>query len=94
MSKNKRIIASVIVCIIVIAGVWLGVAKNKANTAPEVSEPIKIGAILPLTGEGASYGDVWKKSIELGRGEIEAKYGQKIEIIYEDSQMKPTDAAT
>ncbi|MFH0739684.1 MAG: ABC transporter substrate-binding protein, partial [bacterium] len=39
-------------------------------------------------------GDVWKKSIELGRGEIEAKYGQKIEIIYEDSQMKPTDAAT
>ncbi len=59
MNKNKKIIFSIIAVVIVVAGVWLGVAKNKANTTPQVSEPIKIGAILPLTGEGASYGDVW-----------------------------------
>lgn len=94
MSKNKQIIVSVIVVTIAIVGVWYGITRNKANTVPKANEPIKIGAILPLTGEGTSYGDVWKKSIELGKGEIEAKYGQKIEIIYEDSQMKPADAAT
>ncbi|MDD4990018.1 MAG: penicillin-binding protein activator [Candidatus Pacebacteria bacterium] len=93
MNKNKQIIASIIVGVIIIAGVWYSVATNKANT-PQANESIKIGAILPLTGDGASYGDVWKRSIELGRGEIEAKYGQKVEVIYEDSQMKPADAAT
>ena len=93
MSKSKQVIAIVIVAVIIIAGVWYGVVTNKTNT-PQTKEPIKIGAILPLTGEGASYGDVWKKAIELGRSGIEAKYGQKVEIIYEDSQMKPADSAT
>lgn len=93
MSKTAKIIISIAV-ILVIAGVWYGVARNKANTIPEASGPIKIGAILPLTGEGASYGDVWEKAIELGKSEIEAKYGQKFEIIYEDSQLKPENSAT
>lgn len=49
--------------------------------------PIKIGAILPLTGSGASYGVWMKGGAEMAAEEINAAGGiggRKIEVIYED----------
>jgi len=49
--------------------------------------PIKIGAILPLTGSGASYGVWMKGGAEMAAEEINAAGGiggHKLEIIYED----------
>src|SRR6185436_20734257 len=49
--------------------------------------PIKIGAILPLTGSGASYGVWMKGGTELAAEEVNAAggiAGRKIEVIYED----------
>ena len=54
---------------------------------------VKIGAILPLTGDAAKYGESAKEGIELAIKEINAEggvKGHKIEIIYEDSQGLPT----
>jgi len=60
-------------------------------------ETIKIGAILPLSGDNARYG-VWiKEGLELKREEINASggiNGKKLEIIYEDDQAKPQIAAS
>jgi len=67
----------------------LGCSKKQ----PEPKE-IKIGAILPLTGDGAKYGGAAKKGIELALGELNSKggiKGTKIKIIYEDSQGVPKD---
>ena len=49
--------------------------------------PIKIGAILPLTGSGASYGVWMKGGTEMAAEEINAAggiAGHKLEVIYED----------
>lgn len=49
--------------------------------------PIKIGAILPLTGSGASYGVWMKGGAEMAAEEINAAggiNGHKLEVIYED----------
>ena len=49
--------------------------------------PIKIGAILPLTGSGASYGVWMKGGTEMAAEEINAAggiAGRKLEVIYED----------
>ena len=53
---------------------------TQTKKEPEV---IKIGAILPLTGGGAKYGEEAKNGIELA---IEDLKNSKIEVLYEDDQ--------
>jgi ABC-type branched-subunit amino acid transport system substrate-binding protein len=60
-----------------------------AGAAPAAAQgnPIKIGAILPLTGSGASYGVWMKGGAEMAAEEINAAggiAGRKLEVIYED----------
>lgn len=58
------------------------------------SDTIKIGAILPLTGDGARYGQSAKNGIELALSlinEVGGISGKSISIIYEDSQMLPRE---
>lgn len=54
----------------------LGCAKKQP-------EEIKIGAILPLTGDGAKYGEEAKNGIELALEELK---DSKIKVFYEDDQ--------
>jgi branched-chain amino acid transport system substrate-binding protein len=56
------------------------------------SETINIGAVLPLTGDGALYGQMAHKAIELGVEKINSEGGimsRKISVIYEDDQLNP-----
>jgi len=58
---------------------------------------LKIGAILPLSGQPAQYGKWIQEGLELGKEEINAKggiNGQPLEIIYEDDQANPKLAAS
>jgi branched-chain amino acid transport system substrate-binding protein len=58
-----------------------------AATAAAQQPAIKIGAILPLTGSGASYGVWMKGGTEMATEEINAAggiAGRKLEVIYED----------
>lgn len=58
-----------------------------AAPAAAQGNPIKIGAILPLTGSGASYGVWMKGGAEMAAEEINAAggiAGRKLEVIYED----------
>jgi len=65
------------------------VALAAAVETPAVAQgnPVKIGAILPLTGSGASYGVWMKGGAEMAADEINAAggiAGRKLEVIYED----------
>ena len=65
-----------------LASVLLAVAGASAQ-----QPPIRIGAILPLTGSGASYGVWMKGGTEMAADEINATggiAGRKLEVIYED----------
>ena len=53
---------------------------------------IKIGALLPLTGSAAKYGENAKRGIDLAVDEINSEggiKGRKIQIVYEDTQALP-----
>lgn len=83
--KKLWIIIGVVV--VVTLAVVLFVTQTKKQT-----NEIRIGAILPLTGDAALYGEISKSAIDLAVEEINSKggvQGHKISIIYEDSQAKP-----
>lgn len=84
----------------------MGMQKQNQNTAPvlengkpiaENKEPIKIGAILPLSGKYATWGEESRKVIDLSVEQLNAQDGidgRNIEIIYEDCQEDSTLAVT
>lgn len=91
MSRKSIIIGVVAVLVAVGLGIWLGVFPPWGGQANE----IKIGAILPLTGDGAKYGEEARNGIDLAVEEINAKGGvdgRKVRIIYEDDQGTSTAA--
>jgi branched-chain amino acid transport system substrate-binding protein len=55
------------------------------------TEPIKIGIILPLTGDKAKFGEFQKNSFQMAVNEINKTgiKGQKIELLMEDDNGKP-----
>jgi len=82
MKKKHYIVISIIV-VFVLASIFILFPLKKA------SEVIKIGAILPLTGENAKYGESAKNSIDLAIEEINSGKGingKKISVIFEDSK--------
>ena len=64
--------------------VWGGV-KLFGIKDEKTSEPIKIGVILPLTGNQASYGEGIKEGLEIALAEINVNSASKISLIYEDN---------
>jgi len=57
---------------------------------------IKIGAVLPLTGKSAQYGNWIKNAIDLGVGEVNSSggiNGYQLKVIYEDDQANPKIAS-
>ena len=77
-----RIVPTVLFALSLVAGM-----TGAATPAAAQGTPIKIGAILPLTGSGASYGVWMKGGAEMAAEDINAAGGiggHKLEIIYED----------
>lgn len=80
----KKTLLSLIVILIIIVGYSILNYKQK----PQTNEPIKIAALLSLTGTGSAWGENAKKGIELATEEINNTggiNGRKIQIIYEDT---------
>ncbi len=60
------------------------------NNSVKDKNSIKIGAVLPLTGDIAEYGQRVKKGIDLAIQEINSQNTSvSIDVIYEDSEGKP-----
>lgn len=76
----------------IVAIVILAIGLIAIQTKKEPGE-IKIGAILPLTGDSALYGESIKKGIDLAVEQInseEGVKGRKVTVIYEDSKAVPS----
>lgn len=57
-----------------------------------VAANIKVGIVLPLTGEQAKFGEIEKRSFQMAADEINAKggvKGNKLELLFEDDTGKP-----
>jgi branched-chain amino acid transport system substrate-binding protein len=76
-------------------GIRLGLAVlavGLATAHARADEPIRFGAILPLTGPGAVVGTQEQRGIQFAIDEANAKGGvggRKIEVLFEDNQAKP-----
>lgn len=78
---------------------------DETDTTPEAGEesmtedttgPIKVGAILPLTGDGAAYGDPMQKVAQIALEKVNADggvNGRELEFIWEDGKCNGADAA-
>jgi branched-chain amino acid transport system substrate-binding protein len=81
---NARRIISLTSLILWLLAFLLGCEKEK--------ESVRIGAMLPLTGVAAKYGESGKKGIDLAYKHFLAanpKFATKINIIYEDDKADP-----
>ena len=90
MNKTTKIIIWVVVAVVVVAGIWYGVSRKPAPVAEK--EPVKIGVILPLTGEAATYGISDREGMLLAIEKINAEggiNGRKVRLIVEDSEGDP-----
>lgn len=88
----KKLWIGIGIVVIVALAIVLSVSRTK-----KASEEIKIGAILPLTGDAAKYGQSAKRGIDLAVEEINKKGGilsKKLEIVYEDSQADASKAVS
>jgi branched-chain amino acid transport system substrate-binding protein len=75
--------------VLVLSGVFLIGLSIPLSFA---AEPIKVGIILPLTGEKAAFGEIEKNSFIMALNEINKAggvKGSKIELLIEDDTGKP-----
>lgn len=100
MNTTVKIVTKFIIALIVggIVGYALGVSRIQTKEALETTkEPIKIGAIFSLTGNGAPYGEPAQGGLKLAVEKINADggiSGRTVEVIYEDSQFDPKTAVS
>lgn len=94
-------IAGLIVLVLAIWGVMASQKNKNTSTDQNTAKPIvagdtyKIGAILPLTGDAAAYGEPGRNAEQLAVDEINASggvNGKKLEIIFEDGKCNGKDA--
>lgn len=90
-TRNNKLVAASTAALI--AALWCG--SVAAETRPP--NPIQIGAVLPLTGSAAVWGQNAKRGMELALQEINANggiNGRKLAVLYEDSQSDPKAATS
>src|SRR5437762_2745471 len=74
---------------LVIAAITALVAANGCSSRSGTGSSLQLGAILPLTGDVASYGVAAKRGIDLAVDDVNnhgGVAGRTIRVIYEDDQ--------
>lgn len=93
--KFKKSI-TLLFCFVLVLSLSVGCNKSKEASTGGASEVIKVGSILPLTGDNATFGQSSKNALEILVKDTNEKggiLGKDVQIIYEDDESKPTNAA-
>lgn len=91
--KRSRVLlaaAAVLVALVVVVAVWRPWVSRPAP-------PVRVGVLLPLTGEAAAYGEKGRKAVELAVDQVNAEggiNGRRVEVVFEDSAADPKTGAT
>ncbi len=92
MNQTTKIILGIIVLALVVWGVYV-----LAQPKPAEGEPIRIGFIGPLTGDGAAWGEEQKNAAEIAISEINKNGGINgipLQMVYEDGKCDGQEAST
>ncbi|UUX92642.1 ABC transporter substrate-binding protein [Methanoplanus endosymbiosus] len=95
---NKIKLSSYLLLLLLIAAFLSGCTGTETteNNYNYKYDSIKIGSILPLTGEFSSPGSYLQRGIDIAAGELNEKGGidgKKVEIVYKDSRGDPQVSA-
>jgi len=85
-----RFSSTALALLISLAALLLEPGRARADE-PQENKPIKVGVLLPLTGDFAFFGDQAKQGIELALAEINQDK-QQVAVIYEDEKCLPKEA--
>ena len=94
---TARLAVTSILFVALFAVVLAVVFSLPACSKKSESKEIKIGAILPLSGDNATYGTALKRGMDLAIDSINARggiNGKKLIVIFEDSQGEPSKGVT
>jgi branched-chain amino acid transport system substrate-binding protein len=92
MTNSKKTVWWLIAIVAILLVIW-GVT-NKGTSSVD-NGPIKIGAMVPLTGDAATYGEGAKNVYQLAVEEINSAggiNGRQVQLIIEDSKCNGKDA--
>ncbi|MES2213385.1 MAG: ABC transporter substrate-binding protein [Patescibacteria group bacterium] len=87
---NKAITVIVLV-VLIIGGIFIFKHSKTTPTTPTTASSLKVGVILPLTGDLSVTGEKLHQGFQLAQAELE-KDG--VQFVVEDSHSKPTDAVS
>ncbi len=88
MAKTTKTIIWLIIAIVIVGGIWYGIGRK-----PKEEGVIKIGAILPLTGDLAKYGEGVKNAINMAIEDLELVEKSTL-IIEDDHSCVPADSVS
>lgn len=90
MSKRGLIIlAALMAGFVAVFAIWRTMGHRPGD--------ITLGVVLPLTGDGAKYGESARRAIDLAFSELNARggiKGKQLRLVYEDSQGAPTNGVS
>ena len=90
MNKKTWIAVAIVAIIAIVVVIVWSTTERQPNT-------ITIGAILPLSGSAAPYGQNAKRGIDLAISEINSNggiNGMRVAVLYEDSKTEPKEAVS
>lgn len=78
----------------IIAGLMYSGCNNSGGKKESENEVVKIGVILPLTGELSSYSEPMKQGMEMAVKKINLENDLEVELIYTDSKAEAKTAVS
>ncbi|HLC49119.1 MAG TPA: penicillin-binding protein activator [Candidatus Andersenbacteria bacterium] len=82
MNNTQKLTGGIIIAVVVVGVLWWAFNQKQV---PTLDKPLKIGAVLALSGDLAVIGEEIQKGIKMAQKEAEAE-GMLIEVVYEDGQ--------
>ena len=95
-TSSFQILIWVVLAIIVIGGGWYYFSNSKTAPVAETG-PLKIGVVVPLTGDAAIYGEPMRNTFQLAADDINASggiNGRQVKLILEDGKCQSPAAVS
>ncbi len=94
MPKNNKIIIVLVLPVLLVLLILIIVNRKQANKSDKIQNRlVKIGVLLPQSGNSASQAEKIQKGLDLALDEIN-RDGKKLELFYQDTEADPKKAVS
>ncbi len=96
-ASSRWLVGVIAVVVVAAAAVWLGkygISGAGNGPAADINGTIKIGVVLPLTGNYAEYGQNVLPALQLVADELNRQGGPKVSLLVQDDQAQPKQAVS